>query len=83
MQFIKRLRSNVIIGAHSLVNKDIPNGCVAAGVPAKVIGKFEEFVSKRKEQRKQYPEELKPHNQIICTELEKIMWEKFYQQRQK
>ena len=78
-----KIGSNVIIGAHSLVNKDIPDGCVAAGVPAKIIGKFEDFVNKRKEQRKQYPDELKPHNQIIKKELEQLMWEDFYQQRQK
>lgn len=34
---------NVIIGAGSLVNKDIPSGSVAAGVPCKVIGKFDEY----------------------------------------
>lgn len=28
---------NSIIGAHSLVNKDIPDGVVAFGVPAKVV----------------------------------------------
>ena len=34
---------NVIIGAGSLVNKDIPGGAVAAGVPAKVIGRFDDY----------------------------------------
>lgn len=34
---------NVIIGAGSLVNKDMPSGTVAAGVPAKVIGSFEDY----------------------------------------
>ena len=34
---------NVIIGAGSLVNKDIPEGTVAAGVPAKVIGQFDDY----------------------------------------
>lgn len=34
---------NVIIGAGSLVNKNIPSGSVAAGVPCKVIGKFEDY----------------------------------------
>ena len=34
---------NVIIGAGSLVNKSIPSGTVAAGVPCKVIGSFEEY----------------------------------------
>lgn len=35
--------NNVIIGAGSLVNKDIPSGSVAAGVPCKVIGKYEDY----------------------------------------
>lgn len=35
--------SNVIIGAGSLINKDIPSGTVAAGVPCKVIGRFEDY----------------------------------------
>jgi acetyltransferase-like isoleucine patch superfamily enzyme len=34
---------NVIIGAGSLVNRDIPGGTVAAGVPAKVIGKIDDY----------------------------------------
>ena len=38
--------NNVIIGAGSLVNKDIPSGTVAAGVPAKVIGNFEDYRKK-------------------------------------
>jgi len=33
--------SNVVIGAMSLVNKSIPNGCFAAGIPAKVIKRNE------------------------------------------
>ena len=37
---------NVIIGAGSLVNKDIPGGTVAAGVPCKVIGSFDEYLSR-------------------------------------
>ena len=40
---------NVIIGAGSLVNKDIPSGSVAAGVPCKVIGKFEEYKQRLQE----------------------------------
>lgn len=40
--------SNVIVGAGSLVNKDLEGGFVYAGVPAKKIGTFEEFVMKRK-----------------------------------
>ena len=29
-----------IIGAHSLVNKNIPEKCIAVGTPAKVIKKY-------------------------------------------
>jgi acetyltransferase-like isoleucine patch superfamily enzyme len=32
---------NSVIGAHSFVNRDIPAGCVAFGVPAKVVRKIE------------------------------------------
>ena len=32
---------NSIIGAHSLVNRDIPNDVIAFGVPAKIIRKIE------------------------------------------
>ncbi len=38
--------SNVIIGAGSLVNKSIPSGSVAAGVPCRVIGKFDDYKDK-------------------------------------
>lgn len=34
---------NVIIGAGCLVNKNIPSGTIVAGVPCRVIGKFEEY----------------------------------------
>ena len=40
--------SNVIIGAGSVVTKDIPDGTVCAGVPCRIIGEFEDFVKKRK-----------------------------------
>lgn len=33
--------NNVIIGAGSVVNKDIPSNCVVAGVPAKIIKRNE------------------------------------------
>ena len=42
-----RIGENCIIGAGSLVNRDIPPNSVAAGIPCKVIGGFEDFVEKR------------------------------------
>lgn len=41
-----QIGDNVIIGAGSLVNKNIPSGSVAAGVPCRVIGKFEDYKCK-------------------------------------
>ncbi|WP_347753112.1 acyltransferase [Flavobacterium sp. T-16] len=39
---------NVFIGFGSVVNKNIPSNCVAAGVPAKVICSLDEYYEKRK-----------------------------------
>lgn len=35
-----RIGNNVVIGANAVVNKDIPDNCMVAGIPAKVIKKF-------------------------------------------
>ena len=40
--------NNVIIGANSVVKGDIPDNCVIAGVPAKVIRSIEEYHQRRK-----------------------------------
>lgn len=41
-----RIGSNVIVGSGSLVTKDIPDNSVYAGVPARYICSFEEYVEK-------------------------------------
>ncbi len=56
--------ANVIIGAGSVISKDIPSNCLAAGNPGIVIKQYEEFF----EQRKQLAREN------VCFE-----YEKFYQ----
>ena len=38
-----RIGNNVVIGAGSIVIGDIPDGCVAAGVPAKVIRSLDDY----------------------------------------
>ena len=74
-----RIGSNVIIGSGSLVNKDIPDNSVVAGVPARVIGTFEDFVNKRYKEDG-YPEELRPVGQRISKELEDFCWNEFYKE---
>lgn len=32
-----RIDKNAVVGACTLVNKDIPDGCTAVGVPCKII----------------------------------------------
>ena len=44
-----KIGNDVIIGAGSLVTKDIPDDCVVAGIPAKVIGKTSEYIAREKE----------------------------------
>ena len=41
-----------MIGAGSLITKDIPDGSVVAGNPAKIITTFEKYLEKRIEQNK-------------------------------
>ena len=74
-----RIGNNVIVGAASLVNKDIPDNSVVAGVPAKVIGTFSDFVSKRQREEK-YPVQPVIGN-YVPKELEDWLWQRFYQRR--
>lgn len=41
-----RIGSNVIVAAGSVVTKDIPDGTICAGVPARRIGSFADYVER-------------------------------------
>lgn len=43
-----KIGNNVIVAAGSVVTKDVPDGVVVGGNPAKVIGTFDELVEKRR-----------------------------------
>ena len=76
-----RIGSNVIIGAGSLVNKDLEGGYVYAGVPAKKISSFDDFVAKRAAQV-QYPEGMKRTGDSIDKQFAEWLWNSFYERRQ-
>lgn len=50
--------NNVIIGANSLVNKDVPDNCVVAGNPARVVMSLEQYYEKRKKAQLEEATEL-------------------------
>lgn len=50
---------NSIVGAGAVVTKDVPENCVVAGNPAKIICKTEEYIEKCKKESIQLPDDIK------------------------
>ena len=76
-----RIGPNAIVAAGSLINHDVPPNSIVGGVPAKVIGWFDDLVEKRK--TTSYPIELKPTGQIVSDKLMQFMWQQFENERNK
>lgn len=53
-----RIGNNVIIGSDSLVNKDVPDNSVYAGVPARYICSFDEYVEKHRKYSERFREKF-------------------------
>ena len=68
-----RIGSNVIVGANTLVNKDLEPDAVYAGIPAKKICSFDEFLKKRNNQN--YC--CTTHNQNITESEIQNAWDAF------
>ena len=66
---------NVIIGIGSVVTKDIPSNSVAVGIPAKVVGSYEEYYKKRREN---YVNECVEYAQAILASGKELTKEMFY-----
>lgn len=69
-----RIGPNAIVAAGSIVNKDVPEGKIVGGNPAKVIGDFE-YLMKQRAQESVYVTEKDRSKRV---DLE---WRKFYSQR--
>lgn len=77
-----RIGSNVIIGSDSLITKDIPNNSVYAGVPARFICSFDEYVSKHKKYSEEFKKKFGRDAVIgIDDELAASIYEDFKKQR--
>ena len=50
-----RIGNRVVVGAGSVVTKDIPDNSVAAGNPARVIGSYDDFLKKHAAQMQERP----------------------------
>ena len=71
-----KIGSNVIIGTCSVVTHDIPDNSVVAGVPAKVIGTFDDYVHRALSERPR-SNDMRPRKQEVNLALADAMWERF------
>lgn len=71
-----KIGPNVVVAAGSVITKDVPPGVIVGGVPAKVIGDFEDLIQRRIEESKL----IFSHDRSELIESE---WMKFYECRMK
>lgn len=70
-----KIGDNVVIAAGSIVNKDIEDNSVVAGIPAKKNGNFKNFVEKRKISKTNL--EVDNKNLSISKDYEDLLWNNF------
>ena len=75
-----KIGSNVIVAAGALVNKDVPDNSVVGGIPAKVIGSFDDFLQKRLNEET-YPDEFCVSGETVDTAFAEWIWARFNTKR--
>lgn len=75
-----KIGPNAIVAAGAVVTKDVPPGSIVGGVPAKVIGSFDDIEQRRREPI--YPKELAPRKQRCSPELEAYLWDAFRKEQE-
>lgn len=75
-----RIGSNVIIATGSIVTHDIPSNSVAAGVPARVIGSFNEFVERRISEADSLNSYVTNY-EVIDVPYSNYLWQQFERKR--
>ncbi|GAB1777013.1 acyltransferase [Priestia megaterium] len=69
-----KIGKDVIVAAGSIVNKDIPEGVIVAGVPAKIIGKTSDYIEKNRLLMNEVPVFSKPWDQKTKSEIEDMRY---------
>ena len=67
-----RIGPNAIVAAGAVVTKDVPEGTIVGGNPAKVIGSFYDLKERRK---------AEINVSLIKRERAEDLWKKFYEER--
>lgn len=69
--------NDVIIASGSCVTKDVPDNTIVGGVPARILGSFEDYEKKFIEKTKDYPwlgKEYSIYDQNLAKQQEQYFW---------